>query len=47
MRVAKASIELATAPQFDFIIENNNLQIALDEAYDLVSTFVEANSEVG
>jgi len=46
MRVAKASIELATAPQFDFIIENNNLQIALEEAYDLVSTFVEANSEV-
>ena len=47
MRVAKASIELATAPQFDFIIENNNLQIALDEAYNLVSNFVEANSEVG
>lgn len=42
MRVAKASIELATAPQFDFIIENNNLQTALKEAYDLVSTFVEA-----
>lgn len=46
MRVAKASIELATAPQFDFIIENNNLGIALKEAYDLVSTFVEANNEV-
>ncbi len=46
MRVAKASIELATAPQFDFIIENNNLEVALKEAYDLVSTFVEANSEV-
>jgi len=40
MRVAKASIELATAPQFDFIIENNNLQKALDEAYILVSDFV-------
>src|SRR5680860_636 len=40
MRVAKASIELATAPQFDFIIENNNLQKALDEAYTLVSDFV-------
>ncbi|MFZ0489671.1 MAG: guanylate kinase, partial [Salegentibacter sp.] len=26
MRVAKASIELATAPQLDFIIENNNLE---------------------
>ncbi|TVZ26214.1 guanylate kinase [Gillisia sp. Hel_I_86] len=46
MRVAKASIELATAPQFDFVIENNNLQVALEEAYNLVSTFVEANSEV-
>lgn len=46
MRVAKASIELATAPQFDFIIENNNLGLALKEAYDLVSTFVEANDEV-
>ncbi len=43
MRVAKASIELATAPQFDFIIENNNLQTALKEAYHLVSTFVGAN----
>tara|TARA_R100001369_G_scaffold29172_1_gene52365 strand:+ start:57586 stop:58173 length:588 start_codon:yes stop_codon:yes gene_type:complete len=46
MRVAKASIELATAPQFDFIIENNNLQVALNEAYELVSTFVDANREV-
>lgn len=43
MRVAKASIELATAPQFDFIIENNNLQEALDEAYNLVSDFVNAD----
>lgn len=43
MRVAKASIELATAPQFDFIIENNNLEVALKEAYDLVSTFVGAD----
>lgn len=42
MRVAKASIELATAPQFDFIIENNNLQDALKESYELVSTFVAA-----
>jgi len=44
MRVAKASIELATAPQFDFIIENNDLQTALKEAYHLVSTFVGANT---
>lgn len=40
MRVAKASIELATAPQFDFIIENNNLDKALQEAYELVSSYV-------
>ena len=40
MRVAKASIELATAPQFDHIIENNDLEIALAEAYDLVKEFV-------
>lgn len=45
MRVAKASIELATAPQFDYIIENNNLETALKEAYRLVSSFVGANGE--
>lgn len=44
MRVAKASIELATAPQFDFIIENNNLHTALKEAYELVATFVDAET---
>lgn len=43
MRVAKASIELATAPQFDYVIENNDLQTALKEAYDLVSDFVGVN----
>lgn len=41
MRIAKASIELATAPQFDYIIENNDLQIALQEARDLVKQFIE------
>jgi guanylate kinase len=40
MRVAKASIELATAPQFDFIIENHHLDTALQEAYDLVANYV-------
>ncbi|MDT0645686.1 guanylate kinase [Zunongwangia sp. F260] len=45
MRVAKASIELATAPQFDFIIENNNLEVALEEAYNLVSNYVGVNAE--
>lgn len=41
MRVAKASIEMATAPQFDHIIINNELSEALEEAYDLVKEFVE------
>ena len=42
MRVAKASIELATAPQFDFIIENHHLDTALKEAYELVASYVGA-----
>ncbi len=45
MRVAKASIELATAPQFDHIIINNNLNIALEEAYSLVSEYVGAEKK--
>ena len=45
MRVAKASIELATAPQFDHIIINNDLNTALEEAYSLVSDFVGANKD--
>jgi guanylate kinase len=40
MRVAKASAELATAPLFDCIIENNALGVALKEAYDNVSNFL-------
>ncbi|SHG64895.1 guanylate kinase [Salegentibacter echinorum] len=44
MRVAKASIELATAPQFDFIIENHHLNTALKEAYDLVASYVGVNT---
>lgn len=40
MRIAKASVELATAPQFDFIIENNDLSTALAEADELVSNFI-------
>lgn len=47
MRVAKASIELATAPQFDHIIINNNLDTALEEAYQLVSDFVGAGKKNG
>ena len=40
MRVAKASAELATAPLFDVIIENDILETALKTAEDLVSDFV-------
>ena len=40
MRVAKASAELATAPLFDVVIENDDLEKALSEAYDLVADFV-------
>jgi guanylate kinase len=40
MRIAKASAELATAPLFDVIIENDNLEKALAEAETLVSKFI-------
>ena len=40
MRIAKASVELATAPQFDVVIKNYDLDIALEEAYQLVKNFV-------
>lgn len=45
MRVAKASVELATAPQFDEVIKNYDLDIALEESYKLVADFVQAQSE--
>ncbi|MAN59864.1 MAG: guanylate kinase [Flavobacteriaceae bacterium] len=41
MRIAKASVELATAPQFDYTIKNHDLQTALDEAKNLVGHFIE------
>ena len=40
MRIAKASVELATAPQFDKIIKNYDLPVALKEAEDLMSEFL-------
>lgn len=40
MRIAKASIELATAPQFDYVIENIDLEVALKEANNLVENFI-------
>ena len=41
MRIAKASVELATAPQFDKIIKNYELEVALKEAEELVTQFLE------
>jgi guanylate kinase len=40
MRIAKASIELATAPQFDKIIKNYDLDVALKEAEVLMGNFL-------
>ena len=40
MRIAKASVEMATAPQFDKIIRNYDLDNALKEAHALVAEFV-------
>ena len=40
MRIAKASVEMATAPQFDEIIKNYDLDVALKEAENLVSNFL-------
>ena len=47
MRIAKASVELATAPQFDVIINNTDLDTAKAEAYDLVADFIELHKEEG
>ncbi|MDT7831186.1 guanylate kinase [Flavobacteriaceae bacterium S356] len=40
MRVAKASVEMALAPQFDTVIKNYDLQVALKEAEELVADFL-------
>jgi guanylate kinase len=40
MRIAKASVELATAPQFDKVIKNYDLDTALEEAHQFVADFV-------
>ena len=40
MRVAKASAELATAPLFDVIVVNKNLEDALKESHKLVENFI-------
>ncbi|ETN94567.1 guanylate kinase [Zhouia amylolytica] len=46
MRIAKASVELATAPQFDTIIKNYDLDTAKQEAYDLVADFIGLKKKV-
>jgi len=45
MRIAKASVEMATAPQFDKIIKNYDLTVALKEAEVLVGDFLKQNKE--
>jgi len=40
MRIAKASVELATAPQFDKVIKNYDLDTALEKAYLMVAEFI-------
>ena len=40
MRVAKASTEMATAPQFDVIIKNDDLEEAKAKAYKIVQEFI-------
>ena len=40
MRIAKASVELATAPQFDVVIKNYDLEVALKEAEQLVGDYL-------
>jgi len=41
MRISKASAELATAPLFDKVVVNEKLETALEEAYSLVSNFLD------
>lgn len=40
MRIAKASVELATAPQFDRVIKNYDLDKALMEAHQMVADYI-------
>lgn len=41
MRIAKAHVELATAPQFDVVIKNHDLDKAKADAYNLVKSYIE------
>ncbi|MBT8272758.1 MAG: guanylate kinase [Bacteroidia bacterium] len=42
MRIAKASAELATAPLFDEVVVNDDLDKALKESYALVKVFIDS-----
>lgn len=44
MRIAKASAELATAPLFDCIVENDVLEKAQNQAYTLVKNYIESSN---
>ncbi len=46
MRIAKAHVELATAPQFDTIIKNYDLDTAKEEAYQLVKEFINEAKDI-
>lgn len=45
MRVAKAPAELATAPLFDVIVVNDNLDKALAEAEQIVGNFINPDTD--
>ena len=45
MRIAKASVELATAPQFDHVIKNYDLNTALEESVALVEDYLHVKRE--
>lgn len=40
MRLAKAEREISRSPEFDIILENHDLETAKEEAYQIVSNFV-------
>jgi guanylate kinase len=46
MRIAKAHVELATAPQFDKVIKNYDLDVAKQDAYELVKDFINTDSQI-
>ncbi len=41
MRIAKAEKELASAPLFDVVLQNNNLETACNEAYKTVKNYLD------